>query len=234
LGRWESRGDVIRHVTAESWRALPSGNVATVAIGVRGRESVVVPDVAIRAGHDFACRRQLMRACQRPPRHAVVKNRRRPGNRVVARRAVCRSERRSRRRVGRILCRLPGRQVAPRVSAVRRRNIQTVVAVDVAGGTAGHLASVGYQRVGIRQRKTESVVVELAVCPLRDGMARRASRSCRGKPGGDVIWHASAKGWRAVPCRQVAAHAVRGVQRVIVVDVAGRAGRWCGGRVCAG
>ena len=77
-------------------------------------------------------------------------------------------------------------------------------------------------------------MVELAVGPLRDGMARRAGGSCGGETGGDVIWHASAKGRRAVPCRQVAAHAVRGVQRVVIVDVTGRAGRRRGRSVCAG
>jgi hypothetical protein len=77
-------------------------------------------------------------------------------------------------------------------------------------------------------------VVELAVGPLGDRMARRASRCCRGETGRNVIWHTSAEGRRAVPCRQVAAHAVRGVQRVVIVDVTGRAGRRRGRSVCAG
>ena len=88
LGRRESCGDVIRHIATEGWRALPSGNVATVAIRIRGCEGVVVPDVAIGASHDFASRRQLMRTRQRPPGHAVVKNRGGPRDRVVACRAV--------------------------------------------------------------------------------------------------------------------------------------------------
>jgi hypothetical protein len=150
LGRRESRGDVIRYIAAEGWRALPRGDMATVAIRVRRGEGVVVPDVAIGASHDFASRCQLMRTRQRPPGHAVVKNRRGPRNRVVACRAVRRRKGRSRCRVRRIVCRLPSGQVASGVPAVRCRNVQTVVAVDVAGGTAGHFASVGYQCVGIR------------------------------------------------------------------------------------
>ena len=150
LGRRESCSDVIRHIAAKGWRALPRGDMATVAIRVRGREGVVVPDVAVGTSHDFASRCQLMRTRQRPPGHAVVKNRGGPRDRVVACRAVRRRERRSCRRVGRIVCRLPGGQVASGVPAVRCRNVQTEVAVDVAGGTAGHFASVGYQCVGIR------------------------------------------------------------------------------------
>ena len=63
--------------------------------------------------------------------------------------------------------------------------------------------------MGIRQRKTEGVVVKRAVSPFRDRMACRASGCCRGETGGDVIWHASAESRRAVPCGQVTAHAVR-------------------------
>jgi len=99
--------------------------------------------------------------------------------------------------------------VASGVPAVCRRNVEAIVAVDMAGSATRHLASIGYQRVRIRQRKTEGVVVKLAVGPLGDRMARRASGCRRGETGRDVIWHASAEGRRAVPRRQVAAHAVR-------------------------
>ncbi len=61
----------------------------------------------------------------------------------------------------------------------------------------------------IRQRKAKSVVIERAVRPFRDGVARGAGRGGGRKAGRDVIWYASAEGWRAVPCRLVAAHAVR-------------------------
>ncbi len=53
--------------------ALPSGDVAAVAIRVRRREGVVVAHVAVGAGHDFTHRRHLVRARQRPARGGVVK-----------------------------------------------------------------------------------------------------------------------------------------------------------------
>jgi len=53
--------------------ALPSGDVAAVAIRVRRREGEVVAHVAVGAGHDFPGRRHLVRARQRPARGSVVK-----------------------------------------------------------------------------------------------------------------------------------------------------------------
>ena len=72
---------------------------------------------------------------------------------------------------------LPGRQMASRVPAIRRRDRQIVVVVDVAGCAGRYLAAIGYQRVRVRQREPKGIVVKLAVSPLRDGMARGASRS---------------------------------------------------------
>jgi hypothetical protein len=43
-----------------------------------------------------------------------------------------------------------------------------------------------------------------------------------------VIGNIAADGSGSVPVRQVAAHAVRGFQRVVVADVAGSAGRGSG------
>ena len=82
------RGNVVRHGAAERHGALPSGLVAAVAIRVRHRESVVVPNVAVSAGRDFAGRRHLVRARQRPARGAVIKGCGGPGNGAVASRAV--------------------------------------------------------------------------------------------------------------------------------------------------
>jgi len=56
LRRRESCGDVIRNVAAESRRALPRSDMATVAVRIRGSERVVVADVTIRTGHDFSSR----------------------------------------------------------------------------------------------------------------------------------------------------------------------------------
>ncbi len=128
----------------------------------------------------------------------------------------------------RIVRLLPGRKVASRIPAVGGGDIQAVVIVDVAGSASGHFAAVGHQRMRVRQREAESVVIELAVGPLCYGVASGASRGGRRKARGDVVGNRAAKRRRAVPSRLVAAHAVGRVQRVIIVDVAGGAG--CGGR----
>lgn len=87
-------------------------------------------------------------------------------------------------------------------------------------GAGGHFSS-GRQLVRVGQRKTRGVVIELAVCPNRDGVACRASRSGGGKIRGDVVRHISAHRLRAVPGRLVATHAIGGRQTVIVADMAG-------------
>ncbi len=58
----KASGNVVRHSATKGWGAVPSRLVAAVAIRVRGSEGIVVAHVAIGAGHDFACRRQLVRA----------------------------------------------------------------------------------------------------------------------------------------------------------------------------
>jgi hypothetical protein len=63
---------------------------------------------------------------------------------------------------------LPGCQVALRISAVRRRNRQIVVVVDVAG-SAGDIG------VPIRQRKPRGVMIELCAQPTVERMAGIAS-----------------------------------------------------------
>ena len=90
----ETGRDVIRYCSAERLRAQPSGLVAAVAIRVRRREGVVVPHVAVGAGHHFPGWRHLVRARQRPARGAVIECRRGPRDGVMACRAVrCRKRR---------------------------------------------------------------------------------------------------------------------------------------------
>ena len=67
-------------------------------------------------------------------------------------------------------------------------------------------------------------MIENSIGPRRDGVARRTGRRGRGEISGDVVGNVPAKGLRAVPCRLVTAQAVSGIQRVVIVDVAGEAG----------
>ena len=103
---------MVWHIPAEGGRTVPGRLVATVAIRVRGREIIVVVDVAVRAGVRFACRRHLVRTRQRPAGRAVIEDGSGPRDRVVARRAVGCRKRCSASRVRRVIGLLPGRQVA--------------------------------------------------------------------------------------------------------------------------
>lgn len=150
---------MVRDVAAEGWRALPGSDVAAVAIRVCRRKGVVVSNVAIGAGYNFSSRLQLMRTCQRPACRAVIEYRCRPRDRVMAGGAVRRSKWCSRRWVRWIVGGLPSRQVALGVPAIRRRNREAVVVVDVARG-AGHDFSGRSELVRIRQRKSRCRMIE--------------------------------------------------------------------------
>jgi len=89
----------------------------------------------------------------------VIEYRRGPCDCVVTRGTVRCCKRGSRRRVRRIIRRLPGCQVALRIPAVRRRNRQAVVVVDVASGARYNFAG-GRQLVRICQRKPRGRMVE--------------------------------------------------------------------------
>jgi len=206
---------------------LPGRQMASrvPAVGRGSRQRVVIVDVAVRAGRHFARRRHLVCIGQRETRRTVIKDCRCPRNGVMACRAVRDGKRRSRSCVRRVIGLLPGGQMASRIPAVVRHDTQAVVTIDVAGFAGRHLAAVGHQGVRVRQREPERVVVELAVGPLRDGVALGASHGRGGKPRLDVIRHRAAERRRTVPRRLVAAHAVGRVQRVIIADVAGYAGR---------
>ena len=52
---------VIRYISTQGLRALPCRLVTSIAIRVRGRQRVIVVDVAIRAGIHLPRRRQLVR-----------------------------------------------------------------------------------------------------------------------------------------------------------------------------
>ena len=119
---------------------------------IRRAQGVVVVYVALSAG------RACMRAGQREAGDAVIKRHGCPRCRIVAIRAVRGSKRRPRGGVWRVVRLLPGRQVAPGVSAIRGRNLQAVIVVDVAA-CAGHVG------VASRQWETRRGVVEVSVQP---------------------------------------------------------------------
>ena len=135
---WAGRG--VRRVI----RLLPGRQVALRVPAIRGLDGqvVIVVDVAGSAGHVG------VPVGQQETRGAVVKDRRGPGNRVMARRALGHRKSRTRRRVHRIVGLLPGGQVALPVAAVKRLDLEIVVVADVAGN-AGHI------RVAIGQREKD-------------------------------------------------------------------------------
>lgn len=164
---------MIRHAAAKSLGALPGGDVAAVAIRIRYGKGVVVSDVAIGAGDDFSSGLQLMGAGQGPACRAVIKNRRGPGDGVMARRAIGRCKGCSRVRVDWVVGLLPGRQVALRIPAVGGCDGQRVVVVDVAIG-AGHDFARWCELVRIGERETRHAVIEGRCCPRDRVVACRA------------------------------------------------------------
>jgi len=94
-GSRKPRGNVVRHSAAKCRSAIPGSLMAPIAIRVGSGKSVVVPHVTIGAGHDFARRRQLMRARQCPAGRGMIEDRRGPRNGVVASRAIGRRKGRS-------------------------------------------------------------------------------------------------------------------------------------------
>jgi len=131
---------------------LPGRQMASrIAAVIRSnRQRVVVVDVAIRTSRNFSGRGQLMRIRQWEAGHGVIEGRRSPRNRVVTGGAVRHAESRACRGMHGVIRLLPGRQVASRVSAVRCRDIQAVIVIDMAGSARRYLAAIGHERVRIR------------------------------------------------------------------------------------
>jgi hypothetical protein len=219
LGRGEARRDVIGNIAAESLRLVPVRGVATVAIGVGGTERVVVVEVAICAGRDFSSRSELVGIGERPTGGAVIERGRTPGNRVMAGGAVGGSEWGARGSVGGILGLLPGGEVASGVSAIVGLCSEIVVAAHVAIGTSSDFAR-GCELMRIGKREAGAGVIEFSVGPGGDGVASGASRSSRREIGCDVIGDVTAESLGLVPVWLMTGETIRGVQRIIVVDVA--------------
>ena len=127
----------------------------------------------------------------------------------------------------RIIRALPRRHVAARSSTGIRRNIQAVIVVDVAG-------SAGNAGVSVGERETERGVVKSSVRPFGNGMALCAGRGGIRKSRLDVIGNIAAKCRSLVPIGEMATDTVGRIQRVVVADVAGSAGRRRGRHVRAG
>jgi len=209
---------VIGDVAAEGLRALPGRQMAAHAIG--GIQGVVIVDVAGSAG---SRRWRHVRSGQSKARAAVVESRCRPADRGMAIRAIRRSIGRARSGVHRIVGLLPGGKVATRIAAIRGLNAEGVITVDMALRASRDLASRGHL-VRILQREAGAGVIELAVGPSGDGMATGTGRGGRREIGHHVIRNVAAEGLRALPGRQMATHAIGGIQGVVIVDVAGSAG----------
>lgn len=206
---------MIGHRAAKRRSALPRGHVAAVAGG--GIQCVVVIDVARGA----RCRRRRhVHSGQRESRGAVIEGGRSPSRCGVARGTVRRGERGTGSRMHRSGGLLPRGQVALRVSAIGGRNHQAVIVVDVAK-IAGHVG------VSARQRESGGGVIEDASGPRRNRMAGGAGGSGDREPSRHVIGHCAANRGRALECGLVAAVTIRGIQRVVVADMAGRAGSRC-------
>ena len=73
------------------------------------------------------------------------------------------------------------------------------------------------------QRKGGGAVVERSRSPSGNGMAGGALRSGRWETRSHVIWHIPANGGGALESSRVAAIAVRRIQGVVAVDMAGSA-----------
>ena len=97
------------------------------AHAIRGTQGVVIVDVALGAGSS------RVRSGQGKAGGGVVEGSHiGPGNRIVALRAVCDGERRSRSGMHWIVCLLPRREVATGVAAIRGRDLEIVIVIDVA------------------------------------------------------------------------------------------------------
>jgi len=228
-GRREIRGHVVGHIATECLGAIPGGLVATHAVG-RG-ETVIVVDVAGSAGRGIG---RHVRAGQGKASRGVIEGALiSPGDGVMAGRTLGNREGRLVAGVRGVIGGVVGGQVAVAVAAVGGLDAQTVVATDVALRALRNLAG-GRHLMRVGEREAGGAVIEDAGSPSGDGMATGAGTGGGGEVCGHVVRHIAAHGLRAVPGGLVATHAIGRGETVIVVDVAGSAGRGIGRHVRAG
>ena len=160
-----SRRNMIRNTPAECLRTVPSGLMAAVTGGIRGRKVVIVIDMARRA------RRGRMCACKSPSGRGVIEHAGIPSDGIVASGAK-RSGETSGDVIGNIAaesCRaVPGRLMAAVAIGIGRGEV--VIVVDVAKGA-------GRGRVRAGQRKAGGVVVERGGRP-GDGVVAGGAIGC--------------------------------------------------------
>ncbi len=172
-----TRGDVVGDRTTESLRAVPIGEMATVASGVGRGEVVIVVEVARGAGSVH------VRAGQSPASSGVVEHAGIPGHGVMAsgteRSGKARSDvigHGTAKRLGAV----PGRLVAAIAIGVSRSEV--VIIVDVTKGTGG-----GEMRTG--QSEARRRMIEGRDVSPGDGVvARGAIRCSESRAGGGVSW----------------------------------------------
>lgn len=113
---------------------------------------------------------------------------------------------------------IPIGHVAP--VAIRRiqREVPTNVASSAGRRRGRHMRS--------NQSETGRAVIKFSVGPSSDGVARSAGCRTGRKSRSNVVRDVTADGRGFVPIGQMASHAIRRIQRIVVADVAGRAGRW--------
>ncbi len=125
-----------------------------------------------------------VRADERKAGGGVIERSAIPSGSGVAIRAVADGECGAGSRVHRIVGLLPGGEMATGVAAIRRRNLESVVAANVAGLACDAKVFVG-------EREAGGAVIEFSVRPFRDGMARSALRGGGRETGSNVIGNIS-------------------------------------------
>jgi hypothetical protein len=211
-GGRETRGDVIRHIAANRLGAHEIVQVAIrgVAIGclkgIRGG--------AVVAGSTRRRRRGHVRSDQRKPGHTVIERGAGPTCRGMAIGAICHGKLSGGGSVRRRGGLLPGRQMALRIPAIRRFDLQREVAADMAQG-AGHIG------VTQGQVETKRAVVKDSGRPGRNGVAGSALRGGRRETGRDVVRHRAAN---RLGSQEIVQVAIRGVAVGVIQGVGVGAG----------
>ena len=113
---------------------------------------------------------------------------------------------------------LPGRQVASRISAIRRGYRQSIVVADVARNT-------GCIGVGIGQREASCSMIENSRGPGSNRVARGTLSRRDWKSGRNVVRYVPAKRRGALESCLVASITIRRTEGVVVAHMAGNARR---------